>query len=366
MIAAAFIGPGTVATATRAGAAGGYAYLPVVGLAAVAGWVYLEMAARLTIVSGRSLGELLRLGNQRWIPILLYGGVVFGCAAYQAGNLLGALAGLQLLVAVERYWIVLFAAGVALLLWRGSPQTLGRRMAYLVGTLGLLFVLTAGWLLLGGPAPPIRSVGLEDGGIWLALLGTTIVPYNFFLAAGLGEEGEVVSMRRGLLLSFGVGALITACIVVVGASVTQFVSFADLGNALTRVVGAGGRWVLGLGLLAAGLSSAATAPLAAAIAGKELLGWSVSGTGYRLTWLGVLVSGLLVGLLQLDLVGVILTAQIINGLLLPFVAATVLLLANRKSLLGSQVNPWWQNLAGVGVLGYLLFKTGQFFYNLVV
>ena len=112
LIAAAFIGPGTVATATRAGTVGGMGYLPVVAVAALAGYVFMEMAARITIVSGRSLGEILSRRN-RLVPILTFGAVCFGCLAYQAGNLLGALGGLQLLLPAGRWWLLPLAGGIA-------------------------------------------------------------------------------------------------------------------------------------------------------------------------------------------------------------------------------------------------------------
>ncbi|MGB3799127.1 MAG: divalent metal cation transporter, partial [Lewinella sp.] len=198
-----------------------------------------------------------------------------------------------------------------------------------------------------------------------------IVPYNFFLAAGLGSGGELIDMRRGLRLSFGVGLLVTASIVVVGVTASGFVSFEDLAVSLEAFLGEYGRLVLGAGLFAAGFSSATTAPLAAAMAGRELLStgdktWRSGGSAFRATWLVVVVIGLLVALLQLDIVGVILAAQVINGLLLPFIAAVIFFLANRKDLLGEQTNTWWQNLIGILVLGILFYKTGEFLLTILL
>ena len=357
-----------MATATRAGAEGGYAYLPVVVLAALAGYVFMEMAARVTLVSGRRLGELLQVRG-RWLPYLLFGAVFFGCMAYQAGNLLGALSGLQLLLPVGRFWVLLIGAAVFALLWKGSTQLIGRVMAYIVAVMGVLFIVAAVQVAWPGvypdpPAAPIATASL------LGLLGTTIVPYNFFLAAGLGVGGELRDMRRGLLLSFGVGMLVTASIVVVGITASGFVSFEDLAGGLETFLGEYGRLVLGAGLFAAGFSSATTAPLAAAMAGRGLLAtgdrsWRSAGSAFRATWLVVVVVGLLVALLGLDIVGVILAAQVINGLLLPFIAAAIFYLANRRDLLGDHVNARWQNALGGVVLLVLFYKTGEFLYGLI-
>ncbi|CAH1001012.1 Divalent metal cation transporter MntH [Neolewinella maritima] len=344
---------------------GGYSYLPVVLLAAVAGYVFMEMAARVTIVSERSLGELLRERGGGVLPVALYAAVCFGCAAYQAGNLLGAVGGLALLLPTSSpYWVLVLAGGIAALLWRGSTQSIARVMAFMVVGMGLLFVVGALRIVIVGN-DLVHAPLAVDTGILLGLLGTTIVPYNFFLAAGLGSQSTLGDMRRGLGLSFGVGALITGCIVVVGGAAASFTSFADLSQILRDVLGTYGQLILGVGLFAAGFSSATTAPLAAAVAGKELLGFAPDSRSFRATWLIVLLSGLTVALTGWNTVGVIVVAQIVNGLLLPFIAAVVLVLANRRSLLGQRTNTWWQNLLGGGVLAFIFYKAGEFFLGLL-
>ncbi|WP_262490639.1 NRAMP family divalent metal transporter [Neolewinella marina] len=361
------MGPGTVATATRAGTQGGLAYLPFVLLAAVAGFVFMEMAARVTIVSGQSLGVHLHK-TARWLPTLVFGAVAFGCMAYQAGNLSGALGGLQLLYPFDRGWLLPLAGAIVGLMWTGSADRIGRVMALVVALMGVLFVVAAA-LILFGEAPAERAYTPLDATVLLGLVGTTIVPYNFFLAAGLGDGGELPEMRRGLLVSFGLGWLITAAIVVVGSTTDAFASFGDLATGLQLTLGEYGRLVLAVGLFAAGFSSATTAPFAAAMAGRGLIGsgpgWETNGRAFRITWAVVLGVGLAVALLGLDIVGVILLAQIFNGLLLPFIAAVVLLLANRRSLLGEEVNSWWQNAIAVAVLAFLTYQTAVFFFGLI-
>ena len=322
----------------------------------------MEMAARLTLVSGRTLGDL--LGGGRWLPLLLFACVFFGCMAYQAGNLLGALGGVQILLPLPRWWVLVIAGAVFWLLWKGSTQLIGRVMAYIVAVMGMLFVVAAVQIVWPGVYPDRPATRIETDVI-LGLLGTTIVPYNFFLAAGLGTGGELRDMRRGLLLSFGVGWVVTASIVIVGVTASGFLSFEDLAVSLESFLGEYGRLVLGTGLFAAGFSSATTAPLAAAMAGRGLLAtedkrWRTGGSAFRATWIVVVVVGMLVALLELEIVGVILTAQIINGLLLPFIATVILYLANRADVLGNQTNTWWQNLIGVAVLAVLFYKTGEF------
>jgi manganese transport protein len=363
LIAAAFIGPGTVTTATRAGTEGGYLYLPTIILAATAGLLLMEMAARLTLVSGRPLGAVLGRGN-RWLAWLCFLAVLLGCAAYQAGNLLGALGGVQLLSEVPRWGGLLFGVLIASLMWGGKTRTIARWLAGIVSVMGIIFMVVAAGLLAGEEAL-VGQRQINPATI-VALVGTTIVPYNFFLAAGLSHGQGLREMRRGLIASFVVGAVITVSIILVGGVTDSFTGFGDLARTLDAEMAGNGAWVLGFGLFAAGFSSAVTAPLAAAMAGKELIGeeqssdWSNRGRYFRLTWGGVLLIGLMVALLDLDIIGVIVAAQITNGLLLPFVAGLVLIFANDRALLGEKINNTWQNLAGMSVALFLAHKNADF------
>lgn len=359
LIAAAFIGPGTVATAARAGSEGGWGYLPFVLLAAFAGFLLMEMAARLTLVSGQTLGQILG-ARRRWLAVGCFVAVLLGCVAYQAGNLVGALGGLQLVFGLERWWVLLLGVTAGVVLWPGETKWIARALAGVVTLMAVVFMVAAVQLLLSGTSLAGNDTVIT--GTVIGLVGTTIVPYNFFLAAGLSKGQQLGDMRIGLLMSFIIGGIITLCIVLVGSVATSFTNFADLAGTLDAVLGNWSKVVLGIGLFAAGFSSAVTAPLAAAIAGRELL---IQEPGknpvekqswFRMIWGGVLLVGLLVALLEIDIVTVILAAQVANGLLLPLIAAIVLVFANDRSLLGDKVNAHWQNLAGLLVASFLAYK----------
>jgi len=358
LIAAAFIGPGTVTTAAKAGSQGGWYYAPYVFLAAVAGLLLMEMVARITLVSGQSLGQV--LGKRgRWLAFACFGAVLLGCMAYQAGNLLGALSGIQLLTPADRLWVLLLGGAAFAVLWTGDTKIIARALSGIVVLMGLIFVVSA-VLLLCGDTPLTGNESVVPATV-IGLVGTTIVPYNFFLAAGLSKGQSLTEMRLGLAGSFLVGGIITLSIVLVGSVVTSFTSFADLARTLDANLGSMSKVVLGFGLFAAGFSSAVTAPLAAALAGRELLGrkdsdLSNTSPWFRIIWGGVLAVGLLVACLELDIISVIIAAQVANGLLLPFVAAIVLVLANDRALLEDRVNAHWQNLAGLAVAGFLAYK----------
>jgi NRAMP (natural resistance-associated macrophage protein)-like metal ion transporter len=93
VISAAFIGPGTITTAAKAGASLGYSLLWALAFSTFACLVLQEAAARLTIVSGKSLGRAIAetYGQKKggWLVfVLVLGAIILGSAAYETGNLL--------------------------------------------------------------------------------------------------------------------------------------------------------------------------------------------------------------------------------------------------------------------------------------
>lgn len=339
VIAAAFIGPGTVTTAALAGARHGLSLLWALTFATVACFVLQEAAARLTIVTGRDLGEALR---ERFPGIaivgLVVGAIVVGCAAYEAGNLLGAAAGIGLALPVSpRAATAGLAVVAAAALWNRPPDGVAKLLSLLVAVMGLAFLWTAVALqppvgaLVRGALVPSRPEGSDL--IVLGLVGTTVVPYNLFLGSGIAAGQRLREMRFGLAVAVGLGGLISMGILVVGTAVNGPFGFRETAGILSSRLGPGSSDLFAAGLAAAGLSSAITAPLAAAVTARGLFSassddprWSARGARFRAVWGSVLAVGIVFGLSGLRPIPVILLAQALNGVLLP-VAATFLLVA---------------------------------------
>ena len=121
---------------------------------------------------------------------------------------------------------------------------------------------------------------------------------------------------------------------------------------LEPAFGGSAKYLLAAGLFAAGLSSAITAPMATAYAVSEILGLKsdTTGTVFRLIALSVLALGSLSALLELRPLEIILFAQLANGLLLPIIAMFLVVVMNRKSLLGQHANNWFTNIIGLSVV----------------
>lgn len=368
IISAAFIGPGTVTTAASAGASFGIGILWALVFSIIATIVLQEAAARITIASGKNLGEIIALkfqgkGRLQWFLFLA---VAFGCAAYQAGNLLGAISGLLLFGSVSRALATLGLAGFCfLLLWIGNYKIIARLLGMVVALMGGLFIYVAAYSDFAGveilQAAIIPQLIEGSNLLIISLIGTTIVPYNLFLASGISQGQDVREMRLGLVIAIIIGGLISVAIMLAGAQIDGSFSFAALAETLSQRVGKWGTMFFGLGLFAAGLSSSITAPLAAAVAGQSLLGnnqdqWKNQGLKFRLVWMSILGIGLLLALLDVKPIPAIILAQAMNGALLPVVAIFLFMVANDQQILGAEfVNHWLSNIFTLLIVGLSCF-----------
>ena len=360
VIAAAFIGPGTVTTAARAGSDFRFALAWALLFSVIACLVLQEASGRITVLTGKELGEAIRLrfgGSPlgRWIPALVAAGLILGCAAYEAGNLLGGVAGMRLVVdASPGLLTVLAGALAALLLATGNTRWIARILGALVAFMGIAFVVTAARLgpdvieLLGGLAIPRIPAGSTL--LVLGLVGTTVVPYNLFLGSALARDCDLGEMRWGLAVAVVGGGVISLGVLVVGSALGGGLEYERLAAVLDERLGGGAGASLALGLFAAGFTSAITAPLAAALAARSLFGgegderWSPRSARFRAVWMGVMLAGMAFGVADVRPIPVIILAQAFNGLLLPLVAVFLWMTMNDRQLLGNEgVNSVAQN-----------------------
>ena len=352
IITAAFIGPGTVTTAASSGARFGYDLLWALLFSTIACLVLQEASARVTVVSGLSLGEAIRQQFQGGLKgfsvlVMVLGAIIFGCAAYQTGNILGGVTGAVLGTGLSAKLLTLLVGGIAaVLLWLGSPRTVAYVLSIVVAFMGLVFLVTAFLLkpplagLLSGTLIP--SLPRGSGLLVLGLIGTTVVPYNLFLGSGLAKGQTLPELRFGLSIAILLGGLISMGILVVGAAIETTFSFEALAATLSGRLGPWGGPFFAFGLFAAGMSSAVTAPLAAAMTARSLFEkadenhWHVRSWRYRSIWIGVLLVGVGFGLADVQPIPAIILAQALNGVVLPFVAVFLILVVNDRNLMGER------------------------------
>ncbi len=374
LVAAAFIGPGTVSTASQAGAGYGTALLWAVVFATIATIVLQEMSARLGLVTRAGLGEALRHtfvhpALRAAAAVLVVGAIACGNAAFEMGNLTGAAIGLELLTGAPiGLSALLVGLAAALLLAFGRYLLVERLLAALVALMGGAFLITAivarpDWnAVAAGLLKPVIPAGSAI--LVVGLIGTTVVPYNLFLHASAVQEKWPASLplcrslraaRIDNAVSIFVGGLITIAILVTASALhtsggerVDMDSAAAMAAQLEPLLGSNAKACFALGLIAAGFTSALTAPLAAAYATAGVLGFSGDprSAKFRAVWATILAIGALLALLGTRPVQAIIAAQVVNGILLPVVAVFLLMVVNRRSLLGEHRNRIAANLLG--------------------
>lgn len=386
LVAAAFIGPGTVTTASVAGADFGFQIVWALAFSVLAAMLLQEMSARLGIISREGLGEALRTTfDNRTVSalavLLVVAAIGLGNAAFEAGNLLGASLGLEALAGGStQMWAVIVGAAAFVLLATGTYRVIERVLVALVVLMSIAFLATMALVrpdlgeLAAGFVPTLPSGSILTV---VALIGTTVVPYNLFLHASsvqekwgtdLPQRDALAAARTDTVVSIGIGGLLTLAIMSTAAAAffAAGVGIEDAGamaQQLEPLLGRTSQVVFALGLLAAGVTSAVTAPLAAAFAIAGALGWSCDLKAWRFrgVWAAIVLVGTLFAVAGGSPVQAIVFAQAANGLVLPVIAVFLLMVMNRRDLLGDHVNGPAGNLAGVLVV---LVATGLGLFNI--
>ena len=362
LVAAAFIGPGTVTTASIAGANFGFVLMWALLLSIIVTFVLQEMSSRLGIVSGLGLSEALRSSINNhflkvFLMILIVSALGIGNAAFEVGNITGAAIGLSQISSLSISSSVLIV-GILVLILLGTRifKMLEQILTVLVVIMSLLFLLTMitieidySKLLRGLFIPTVTASSLLT---IMALIGTTVVPYNLFLHADASKrkwkDQEVTqalnNSRADTAISIGLGGLITLAIMSTSAVAffgsSMEISSENLARQLEPILGSYSSYIFNFGLFVAGITSAVTAPLAASIAVTEALGWKNDPSSFRfkLVWIIILLIGLLFAYFGTKPLQAILFAQATNALLLPFLALFLFYVVNNSRLMGSHKN----------------------------
>ncbi|NND99841.1 MAG: divalent metal cation transporter [Pirellulaceae bacterium] len=359
LVTAAFIGPGTVVTASKAGAGFSCELLWTILFASIGAIILQLLAARLGIVTKSGLGSAIRqsVATSAWlipVTLLVVAAIGVGNAAYQTGNLTGAASGIQSIAGGStNMWVVIIAVVTAGLLLIGRYKVLQSVLIGLVLLLSVSFLGAAivrlppaGQILAGLLIP---RVSIESLTLVVALIGTTIVPYNLFLhssaAADCWRDVEVADALRqsrwDTVASIALGGFVTAAILVTASaafadSTDGLAGTTDIADQLRPALGDFAGLAFALGLFAAGITSSITAPLATGYAVCGILGWKpdTSSPRFRAITLAVLLIGALFAIrFGKSPVQTIVFSQLANGILLPVIALFLIVIVTR------QVNP---------------------------
>lgn len=385
---------GGISTYSVAGAQYGYTLLWSLIPMTIALYVTEEMCARMGVVTGKGLSDLIReeFGFRPTFFVMVAGFLV------DLGNVVAEFAGVAAameIFGVTRYIAVPVAAVLVwLLVLRGNYRQVEK--VFLVACSFYLTYVISAWLakpdwLLAAKNVAIPSFHFNGGYLLMltALIGTTIAPWQFFyLQAGFVEK-RVASRQypqaRADVLAGSISCMIIVFFIIVCTAATLYASghrhitdAAEAAQALRPLAGHWASLLFAFGLLNASLFAASILPLSTAHVICEGLGFE-GGIDRKFSeapifyWLYTVLIAVGAGLVLIPgapLLRILVLSQVGNGIWLPVVLIFIVLLARRRDLMGDQVNSrtfnavaWVTTVAMIGltlVLAYTaIFLPGE-------
>ena len=371
LIVGSFIGPGTVTSSTKAGAEYGLTLFWCIIFSVIAVIVMQGMAARLGIVTQMGLAENLvkdfedRPALRNLLCGLVAVAITIGGFAYMSGDLTGTAIGISALTGISTR-IIAPVWGLCILLLLSfagdAVKYLEKLLGICVVIMAIVFVVTMVCVkpdmgaLLAGSIPSVPKGGLMT---CLSLIGTTVVPYNFFLHAASAKRtwhstDELPLCRFGTNVPMIIGGIVTGAIMITAATVMYGMpvrNAMDMAIQLEPTLGDYAQPFMAIGLVAAGVSSAVCTPMGVSYVLAGLFGWKTnrSDKRYTITNFLVLVTGIVIAGYGFNPVALIMAAQGVNGIVLPVVVGVTIYLTSRRKVMGEFANSTLNTLLGTAI-----------------
>jgi len=381
--------PGGILTYSQAGAKFGYALLWTLIPITIALIVVQEMAARMGAVTEKGLSDLIR--EEFGLRATVFTMLILGVADF--GNIMSEFAGVGAgmgLFGVSKYIAVPIAAVIVWVMVVKNSYKPVERILILLSLLYFTYVVSAlfahpDWKLAAHDTvvPTINKTS-EYLVMVIGLIGTTITPWmQFYLQASIVEKG--IGKKQYALSRWDVilGCIITdvvAFFIVLACAATLYASgihnINDAADAAAALKPLANQWafiLFAVGLVNAAILSAAILPLATAYNICEGLGlesgvnkkWSEAPGFYWLYTLLIAFGAGVVLLPRIPLLKVILYSQVVNGVLLPFLLIFMLILINKKELMGEYKNSFVINVIAWSTSGILIVLSLAWFWTTI-
>lgn len=386
---------GGITTYSNVGALYGYNMIWTLIPAFVVLFIVQEMNARMGIVTGKGLADLIRENAGVKTTFFIFIGLLFADILNTTTEFAG-VAGSMNIFGVNKYIAVpLIAVLIWILVVKGNYKFAER--IFLVFSAALLIYIVAAimghpnWGAIGTSIikPNVTfSYGYMKDYIpaMIGVIGTTIAPWmQFYMQSAVIEKGLTLKDYKFSMIDITVGCIATVAvaffiIVACGATLynhttnvgSQINSAQDAALALKPLAGAIASQIFAFGLFIAAIFSATILPVATAFYVCEAFGfeagidkkWSEAPQFYWL-YTGIIVLGAGIILMpNINLISISLGSQQINGILLPVVLVCMFFIINKKEVMGKHVNNKLQNLLGwitiitlVGLSVFLVFST---------
>jgi NRAMP (natural resistance-associated macrophage protein)-like metal ion transporter len=362
--------PNGILTYSQSGAQYGYALLWTIIPITIALIVVQEMCARMGVVTGKGLSDLIREEFGLRLTVI----VMFLLVVVNFGNVIGEFAGaassLQLFHLSKYISVPIVAVLVWLLAVRGDYKKVEK--IFLTASVFYIAYIIAGVLsqpswhtaMVATIKMPPRAVWKDNGYLFMVIsvIGTTIAPWmQFYLQSSIVEKGVNVKDYAASRLDVIVGSIFTdvvAWFIIVACAATLWVhglgtihDASDAALAMKPLAGSYAFLLFAFGLFNASFFAASVLPLSTAYVVCEGLGVE-SGVDKKFKeapffyWLytALIAGGAAVVLIpRFPLIQWAIESQALNGILLPIVIVLMLLLINRKDLMGTHTNSHWFN-----------------------
>ena len=360
---------GGLTTYSVAGATYGYDILWTLVPALIVLIVIQEMNARMGIVTGKGLADLIRENAGVKVTFFIFIGLILADIGNTTTEFAGVAGSMQALGVSKYLAVPLSAIAVWLLVVKGSYKSAEK--VFLVFSLFLLSYIVSAllgkpdWSAIGSAmVHPQEKFDFNYVVMVIGIIGTTIAPWmQFYMQSSVIEKGLTLEKYKYTIADVVVGALITivvAFFIIVACASTLHVNgikieeAKDAAIALRPLAGKAASILFAAGLFVASIFSATILPIATAFYVCEAFGfeagidkkWREAPEFYWLFTIILIVSVVIILLPGAPLIQITIWSQVINGVLLPVVLISMLVIINKKEVMGKHVNKPLGNVIG--------------------
>ncbi|MBK7133528.1 MAG: Nramp family divalent metal transporter [Bacteroidales bacterium] len=364
---------GGITTYSVAGALYGYGLIWTLIPSFVVLLVIQEMNARMGIVTGKGLSDLIRENAGMKITFFIFIGLLFSNIGNTTTEFAGVAGSMEIFGVSKYISVPVTAVLVWFLVVKGTYQIAER--IFLIFSVSLLtYVVSAlmskpHWDEIGSAIiHPQVEMNTQSLAMVIALVGTTIAPWmQFYMQSSVIEKGLKMKNYRFTLIDIAVGCVVTivvAFFIMVACGSTLYPAGIEINEAkdaalaLKPLAGAMASQVFAFGLFVASVFSATILPLATAFYVSEAFGFEAGidkkwdeAKEFYILYTGILViSAIIILIPNAPLIQISIWSQVLNGILLPVVLVSMILLINNRKIMGAYVNKPFQNIIGWGTV----------------
>ncbi len=368
---------GGISTYSVAGAHFGYGFLWMMPLVALALILVQEMSARLGVVTGKGLADLIRERTGVRVTAILLLFLVFVNLANTVSEFAGVAASMEIFSVSKYISVPLAALLVWVLVFKGNYKNI-ERIFLVASTIFIAYILSGvlshpEWLVVAKSfATPSFQLNAAYVTLFITIIGTTIAPWmQFYQQSSIADKGIQVENYRLEILDVVVGSLfavVVACFIMIACASTLYrngihiQTAKDAALALGPLAGNYAQLLFAIGLLNASLFAAAILPLSTAYLVCEAFGWELSLSRevseakiFFSIFTVMIVLGAAIILLPIkSLIQAMIASQTLNGILLPFILIFMLILINDRRLMGNFANKRSFNIIAIIVVVVLI------------